>query len=285
MKAFTKSKSTTGRSATACGYCRQTGHSIRECPHVEYDYLEWQAFRVPHQSATLQHNRWLANDYSYWVKQVNKYYPKWEKAQQQTSPSGTRVATTRKCGFCRGEGHTRRDCPEMATMYADLLQANRNYRQAIYDRIVTQLGIGVGAVLKVQTQRGYYSNREIVEHIATVTALDIDTANVFQTVDSWALDRDFRGDANIEVMIGNDTRLISLDEILVTRPDGQSEKGFYRGGRYNTAEYVETIAPSKQPLEADWVDRDADAFEWLLKKKTKEWLLERSCISSINRWK
>ena len=105
MKAFTNSKSQTGRSKTSCGYCRQQGHSIRECPHIEYDFLEWQAHRVPHQSPTLQHNRWLINDYTYWVKQVNKYYPKWKKAQTTTSTGG-RVTAPRKCGFCRSEHHT-----------------------------------------------------------------------------------------------------------------------------------------------------------------------------------
>ena len=74
MKAFTKIKTSNGRSSSACGYCRQVGHSIRECPHIKFDHDEWQAHRVPHQSPTLQHNRWFMSDYTYWIKQINKYY-------------------------------------------------------------------------------------------------------------------------------------------------------------------------------------------------------------------
>ncbi len=284
MQAYRNSKSVTGRSSTSCGYCRQTGHSIRDCPHVEYDFLEWQAYRVPHKSPTLQHNRWLVNDYSYWVKQVNKYYPKWKKAQEQTTSSGTRVAPKRKCGFCRGEGHSRRDCTAMATTYANLLQANRNYRQALYDRLVGELGLGVGSVIKVQSESGYYSNRIVTEHIATVIDFNLGSANLFQTIDSWNLDREYRGEATIEVMVGENTRHLDLSQIEIRRPDGTMVGAFHRGGRWNQVQFVQSIAPAKQPLDPEWIDRDADAFEWLLKKRTKQWLDDRGCLNAINQW-
>lgn len=285
MKAFTKSRSQTGRSSTSCGYCRQQGHSIRDCPHVEYDYLEWQAYRVPHKSPTLQHNRWLSNDYSYWVKQVNKYYPKWKSAQETTSPTGRRIPATRKCGFCRDAGHSRKDCHEMATIYANLLQANRNYRKAVYDKLVTQLGFGVGAVIKVQQEHGYYSNRTTTESIATIVAINLDTANLFQTLDSWQLDGDYCGDASIEVMIGSETKHLEMRPFQVVAPDGTSSTGFHRSQRWNNVSYVETIARSTQPLDPEWVEDGADAFDWLLKKRTKQWLEERKCLDAINRWK
>lgn len=284
MKAFTNSRSQTGRSSTACGYCRQRGHSIRDCPHVEYDFLEWQAFRVPHQSPTLQHNRWLANDYSYWVKQVNKYYPKWKNAQV-TSSTGKRVTATRKCGFCRSEHHTRKDCTEMATIYANLLQANRNYRKAIYDKLVTQLGLGIGSVVKVQESRGYYANRTTVEHIATIIGFNLDTANVFQTGEGWQLDGDYCGDASIEIMVGDKTSTIEMKSFEITSPKGITYNGFNRTNRWHSVTLMETIAPSTQPLDSDWVDRDADAFDWLLKKRNKEWLEQRGCLDIIDRWK
>ena len=285
MEAYKNSKSQTGRSQTSCGYCRQRGHSIRECPHVEYDYLEWQAFRVPHKSPTLQHNRWLANDYSYWVKQVNKHYPRWKKAQETISPTGKRIPATRKCGFCRGEGHTRKDCPEMATIYANLLQANRNYRQALYDTMVARLGLGVGSVIKCQSENGYYSNRTITEHIGTIIGFNLGDVNVFQTIDGYRLDREYKGDGSVEVMIGEDTKFLDLTKISLTNTKGQNETAFARGNRWNTVELVTTIAHSKQPLDPEWVDRDADAFEWLLKKRNKEWLEEREILSAIDRWK
>ena len=102
-----------GRSSTACGYCRQTGHAIGDCPYVKYDHDEWAAFRVPHRSTSVQHCRWFLGDYSYWVKQVNKYYPKWVAAQERKAnkgkPRGQRSTAPKKCGFCGEAGHTRRN--------------------------------------------------------------------------------------------------------------------------------------------------------------------------------
>ena len=285
MKAFRNSKSQTGRSQSACGYCRQRGHSIRDCPHIEYDYLEWQAFRVPHKSPTLQHNRWLRNDYSYWVKQVDKYYPKWKAAQGKIDPTGKRVSAPRKCGFCRSTEHTRKDCPEMAKLYANLLQANRNYRKAIYEKLVTQLGLGIGAVVKVQESSGYYSSRVTKEHLGTIIGFNLDSANVFQTSDGYSLDSDYCGTAMIEVMVGEETKNLDLKSFTITDHKGQSSGAFNRCNRWSTCTLMETIAPSTQPLTAEWIDRDADAFQWLLKKRTHSWLQERGCLSIIERWK
>ena len=154
MKAFTKTKTSNGRSSSACGYCRQVGHSIRECPHIKFDHDEWQAHRVPHQSPTLQHNRWFMGDYTYWIKQINKYYPKWKSAQESVDKSTGRVVrSTRKCGFCGSTDHTRRQCPEMTRVYNKIVKANINYRQALYDRFVTDFGLGLAAMVKVQTGR------------------------------------------------------------------------------------------------------------------------------------
>ena len=288
MKAFTNSKSSTGRSTTSCGYCRTQGHSIKDCPYIKHDHDEWAAFRVPHKSPTLQTplGRWIMRDYSYWNKQIAKFYPKWERWQQPTNGSSRAVSTSpRLCGFCRGEGHTRRDCPEMAKIYANLLEANKNYRKALYDTLVSRLGLGIGAVIKVQTEQGYYSNRTHKEHIGTVMSFDLTSPNLFQMVDSYSLDRDYRGDVTIEVLVDGETKNLNLRDFAVTSPSGDSHTAFRRGHRWNTVDFVETIAPSQQPLDQEWVERDADAFEWLLKKRTKEWLEERSMLSIINQWK
>ena len=285
MEAFTNSKSQTGRSQTSCGYCRQQGHTIRDCPHVEYDFLEWQAYRVPHKSPTLQHNRWLVNDYSYWVKQVNKYYPKWKSAQQSVDKTtGKVVRSPRKCGFCRDAGHSRKDCHEMAVIYANLLQANRNYRQALYDGLVEKLGLGLGSVVKIQTESGYYANRTITEHIGTIVSFNLDKANVFQTVDNYHLEREYRGDAQVEVMVGEENYFLDLNKLLIEQPNGSTTNAMYRSHRWNQSALVETIAPSKQPLDPEWIERDADAFEWLLKKRTKQWLDDRGCLNAIKQW-
>ena len=51
------------------------------------------------------------------------------------------------------------------------------------------------------------------------------------------------------------------------------------------SEYVQTIAPSTQPLAPEWVDEGAEAFEWLLKKRDKSWLEDRGMLDIIEAWK
>ena len=293
MQAFNNSKQQSGRSSQSCGYCRTRGHSIKECPFIKHDHDEWAAFRVPHKSPTLTDTplgRWAMNDYSYWNKQIAKYYPKWERWQQPTNGSSRAVSTSpRLCGFCRGEGHTRRDCPEMAKIYKDLLQANRNYRQSLYDTFVSQFGLGVGAVIKVQQEQGRWSNREVVEKLVTIDSFDMDTANLFLSSDNYSVDRDYCGTIGITFLSGNEDASHGYNRNVMQVKDIIDQSGRHLARKsysyYAQAAYVETIAPSTQPLDPEWVDLGADAFEWLLKKRTKEWLEDRGMITLIDQWK
>ncbi len=288
MDAFRNSKSNGGRGKTSCGYCRTSGHSIKECPYIKYDHDEWRAFRVPHKSPTLTTpmGRWAMGDYSYWIKQIDKYYPKWEKWQQPQASTGKRVTSPRKCGFCRGSDHTRKDCTEMQRIYKDLLQANRNYRQSLYDTLVVNLGLGVGAVIKVQETSGYYNNKQVTEKLSTVEALDMDSANLFLAEQNYQLDSDYKGNIRVALLGGNGGYYGSPSINLKQMIDAQG-RNIAEGtsGYYSQVTYVETIAPSKTPLDPEWVDRDADAFEWLLKKRSKAWLEDRGLLKVIDRWK
>tara|TARA_B100000123_G_C25675718_1_gene404015 strand:+ start:58 stop:585 length:528 start_codon:yes stop_codon:yes gene_type:complete len=175
----------------------------------------------------------------------------------------------------------------MKKVYDDLLRANRNYRQAIYDKLVSQLGLGVGAVVKVQQQQGYYRNREIVESIGTIIDFNLETINLFRQVSGYSLDYDYMGEYEITVMIGDETKSLSIADIEITPPNPSrgSHNIVNRESRWNSVQLVSTIAPSKQVLSEDWIDNQASAFEWLLKKRTSEWLDERGCTPIIDRWK
>ena len=284
MKAFTKTKNSNGRSSSACGYCRQVGHSIRECPHIKFDHDEWQAHRVPHQSPTLQHNRWFMGDYTYWIKQINRYYPKWKAAQESIDKSTGRVVrSTRKCGFCGSTDHTRRQCPEMTRVYNKIVKANINYRQALYDRFVTDFGLGLAAMVKVQTGGGWRS--EPKESIGTIVGFDLGDVNLFRSTDNYNLDQDYRGNVHIIVRLpdGQEHHL-GLNEVRINNPRGSKDKWAERMWQYGRASYIETISRSTQPLDQEWVTNGADAFEWLLKKKSYEWLKARDMHNTITRW-
>jgi hypothetical protein len=292
MRAFENSKQNNGRSTTSCGYCRQRGHSIGTCPHIQYDYDEWSAFRVPHQSTTINHCRWFMNDYSYWIKQIDRYYPKFLAAQERKKNPTTRPRTAPKCGFCGDPNHNRRNCSELVSFGKRLKQANSNWRQAVFDKLVIEMGLGIGAVVKVQKSTNYYygSNREKPEElVAIIDGFDLSKCNMFCVNSS--IDSDYR--QGIEVTVtgdGGQTRLAFPDPLNARQPL-QDNKG--RGALvttnsyyYNSNKYVSTVARSEQPLDESWVSTGAmeDEFNWLLKKRSLEWLDDNGVVSQVETW-
>ena len=171
----------------------------------------------------------------------------------------------------------------MSSLYDKLLKANINYRQALFDKVVSDLGIGLGAVVKVQKSGGY--NRAPQEMLATVVGFDLGDINVFRTTNSYELDSEYKGKMTITVRANGEEMNLDLAEMLLAKPNGRLTKWaerWYSG--WNSASYVETIARSTQPLDQDWVTSGADAFQWLLKKKSYDWLDKRRMITTIDDW-
>ena len=284
-----------GRANSSCGYCRQTGHAIGDCPYVKYDHDEWAAFRVPHRSTSVQHCRWFLGDYSYWVKQVNKYYPKWVAAQERKKnkgkPRAQRSTAPKKCGFCGDTSHTRRNCSAMDTFTAKLKKANANFRQSYYDTIVKELGLGIGAAVKFKKRKGYSGDSE--EVIGIIDSFDLSSLNIFSV--NHNIDSDYRGVATITVSHGSDRMTLSLavedTASIYNRTKGRedskgraitSNQGYY----WNTVTYASTVAPSTKPLDESWVSEEAlaDEFTWVTKKRSYEWLEGRGVPSLIDAW-
>ena len=294
MRAFNNRNN--GRANSSCGYCRQTGHAISDCPYIEYDRDEWAAHRVPHKSPSIQHCRWFMSDYSYWMKQINKYYPKWRAAQERKKnkgkPKAQRTTAPKKCGFCATTGHTRRNCPTMNTFTTKLKEANANFRQSYYDTIVKNLGLGIGAAVKVKIRRGYSGDSE--EVIGIVDQFDLSSLNIFSVNSN--MDSDYRGLPEIMVSVGNQRYAMNLSVEDTSsryshtkgREDSQGRVLTATGGYYyNSVMFTSTVAPSTKPLDESWVSNEAlaDEFEWVTKKRSEEWLEGRGVPALVEAWK
>ena len=171
----------------------------------------------------------------------------------------------------------------MSQLKERLNKANVHYRQALYDRFVTELGLGVGAVVKVESHAGY--NRPPTESLGTIVSFDLGDVNLFKSTDSYRLDSDYKGNINIVVRVGSEEKTLSLLDVQVQTPKGRTEPWAQRSyGGWNSVKLIETVAPSKQPLDEEWVSNCATAFEWLLKKRTEEWMRERGMLKTIANW-
>ena len=291
MRAFENRNN--GRSNTSCGYCREAGHSIGDCPHIKYDHDEWSAYRVPYKGGGCKSNRWFLNDYTYWMKQVNKYYPKWVSAQERKKnkgkPKAQRTTVPKKCGFCREAGHNRKDCSQMQTFTENLKVANTNFRQSFYDTIVKDLGLGIGAVVKIRQRVGYTSDYK--EVIGIIDGFDLSALNIFSLCGQ--LDSDYRGFSEITVTVGNQRLRLDLTTRSgqnyygrVPRKDKQGREIVSTNHYYGAVEYIETVARSTEPLDETWVCTEAMAneFEWVTKKRNKDWFLQREVVALVKRW-
>ena len=174
----------------------------------------------------------------------------------------------------------------MAQVETDLKSANQNWRQALYDRLVTDLGLGIGAAVKVQQKNSYYARNDNSEpKIAIITKLDLDKCNLFSSHSH--IGYDYAMAPTIEVMM--DGRSYTLN--VGSRQDPlKSLCGkdllVSNGSYYGYVSFVETIGRCETPLDEEWVKEGLkDEFEWLLKKKTKEKLEDEYLIQAINRWK
>ena len=286
-----------GRSGTSCGYCREAGHAISDCPHIKYDHDEWAAFRVPHRGGGCKSNPWFLSDYSYWIKQVYKYYPKWVAAQERKAnkgkPRAQRSTAPKKCGFCGDTSHNRRNCSSMDTFREKLNKANAAFRQSYYNVIVKELGLGIGAAVKVMKRKGYSGESE--EVIGIIDEFDLSELNMFST--SNQVDYDYRGEAKVFVSVGSERYTLNLavessnanDRFrrFLPRTDNQGREIYSsRNSYWNSALYTSTVAPSEQPLDESWVSTGAMAneFEWLTKKRSLEWLNHHGIVDLVDRW-
>tara|TARA_Y100000034_G_scaffold48528_1_gene59907 strand:- start:2013 stop:2720 length:708 start_codon:yes stop_codon:yes gene_type:complete len=233
------------------------------------------------------------SDYSYWIKQIDRYYPKFLAAQERKKNPTTRNRTAPKCGFCGDPNHNRRNCSELESFAKRLKQANANWRQAIFDKLVTDYGFGIGAVVKVNRRQHHWNrrNEEPDELIGIIDGFNLSEANFFNV--NTSIDCDYRGNIVLTALIDGDQHPLIFKPTHASNRNYGLEDDKGRGAllrpsgyHYNAVEYVDTIARSEQPLDESWVSTGAleDEFNWLLKKRSLEWLSERGVDRQVKAW-
>jgi len=271
----------------SCSYCRKTDHRATECPIAAYDWEEWSNHRVPHRSASW--NSWKRYDYNAWYKQAMKVngmvLAKLEREAQKKAGTTTRRAPS-KCGFCGDTNHNRRNCESLASYKESFYTANQNWRRALHDKLVKEMGISVGAAIKVDVSRKRWNsdNQEPVYHIGLVTAISWDKGS-FLTPDR-NIDSDYRDQVEITVLVNGENKSLHFTEdlrdsagrIIVPRPSWW--------GSYSICKFVQVVGPSKTPLDEKWVtDGMKNEFDYLLKKRSLERLEDYRIIRQHDKWK
>ena len=210
MRGIQSKKNNKGSSKTnrvsSCSYCRDTAHSAPHCPHAPLVWKSLQKGIIPlaYLSSVRVTDKNGNQPVSGWRNPLCGYltmgrnwgdlYSSTEKAnamvekrilrEKEKSKKGSKKANkkvTQICGFCKGKGHSRRNCTDLTHWKAQLKKANRNFRKWFYEEYVVKQGLSTGAILSFEhsTQVRYNTPSKTFKCQSIVTAVNWDTVNVF----------------------------------------------------------------------------------------------------------
>ena len=303
--------SSSGNSKQSCSYCRDESHNASDCPHISGDWAMFKSFNIPCSDPDNWTNKPLpkANGQSNWNTQVqtarwfkdptgwSKWYAQCEKAhekqlkaiaREKSKTQGKKKAS--KCGFCGSLDHNRRACPTMDVFREDAIKANRNWRQAFYDEFVGRLGISEGALLTVQRSEWFASQQTTVENTAIVTGINWNELHT-------GCDHNFKGKRSHQTWRTDLEHALQQSVSLSVIVDGQrkvvnlgNEMGMptiSQGGSRGSYDWsVKSVLSRSETLKGqDWIDQGhADAVDYVIKKRSYEWLKDKGYIGLINKW-
>lgn len=275
-------------STPKCSYCREEGHNQYKCHHVARDWESLSKYRLPlDKDGKVIKRGWLGAYYAMDSDPLkanvpNNIFAAWFRACQKAMSGQIerkkkvktkRTNATRTCGYCGSTDHTRRGCEDMKQFLKDCYKANENWRKKAYEELVEQLGISVGACVKVKISRGWNSPEE--EKLGIITHINWDTLNLFSSCQSKS---DFaHSPLRIKVMVGSDTLLVSNVSSFFDIIGRNGHERTY----WNQCELVSIVTPATEKLPASWITDYKESFETLVKKKSLE-ILKNGMTSEYN---
>ena len=297
--------SSNGTPKRSCSYCGNPDHVVTDCPNAENDWAYFQRFEIPlkqgqdhwtiggragYNGANYDHWYRDPREWGKWFIECEKAIGKINRAKNKAKNKKSGKRSVSKCGFCGSTDHNRRQCPSMEQFKRRLLQANRGWRQRFYDKVVGELGLSVGAIVKVEIPRGW--QQPVEEKIAIVESINWDELSMFcYTLGddrSWRQRTrlEFQQSLSIVVNVGNNSHILRFDapranvhhhrESRLSDEYGVLADNF----GYRNVTFLSTVARSETPLDEEWVNQGhEDAMDFLIKKysmeKLKGWNVDK----------
>ena len=244
------------------------------------------------------HNRRMRYGRGHWFKNP-RYWGEWyqmamnahakQEAAKNKRKTPRKQRGPRKCGFCGGAGHTRRHCAEMLAFRQKAKRANQAIRRHVYDLLVTEHGLDVGALVEPMQRRYDYNTRQydnVSLGVCTVTSINWDKISVTSDINNSLagglprLDWELQTPITIEWITPDGNKghsQIDIGKPIVGNPD-ENQWG-------SRTFFNRVISPSPTPLDEEWVENARqDAFDWLSKKRNLEWLTNKSIVGLVDLW-
>ena len=213
-----------------------------------------------------------------WYEHCEKTYNEITRREKAaTTLQGKPKKAQRTCGFCGSKEHTRRNCTKMDMFLKDCHEANIKWRKAAYKELVQKHGISVGAAVIVsEKDRWYTHSGASKEHNGIITSINWDKMNVFTALPKKH--DDAYSPISIRIMLSNGNNAVinaglenfnCLDKGAIPRSWGHSFS------------LHAIVAPSKTPLEEEWITGYKESFKTLVKKRSFD-QLKNGMPSSYN---
>ena len=208
MRGLSSKKSISRRSRSTCSFCRSPDHQVTACPHIKtvwqslqkgvipLEYFKAKGVNDPNSNSNF---RWYlyGQNWGDLYRVAEKAHKSWENAQNRKNTPKQKRSAVQSCGFCKGKGHSRRNCDEITTYAALLKKANRNFRRWFYEEYVTRQGLSTGAIIEFDFLQEVW-NKPPQKHVVKTIVTDVnwDTINLFafhdwaNTQTSWSTDVD-----------------------------------------------------------------------------------------------
>ena len=225
------------RSSATCTYCNGN-HTITGCQEILDDAETGKKKRFA--------NRTFKEHYAMqWVEKKAKNKKKRSKAQ-------------RKCGYCKGEGHTRRDCKVMEKDREFLVQANRVWRQ-LYANNSGKFGYAPASLVKYNDSQYNYTTGQY----ETTTQMLLVGSELPSNLTVFVLSSQYNMRQEINIPLVGLQRPLSLREFV----KGSAIMSKLTGNSYSWGDKaIEVIKPSEYIFTDEWINAECDDIDFVLKK-------------------
>ena len=328
------------RSKSSCSFCRSTEHQVSQCPHVEpiWNNLEQGIIPLAYIEKVSNQSAHRYNPFNYYLrgdnwgdlfKQTAKAHTKVEaykerQRQKALNKGKAKTKRTKVCGYCGGQGHTRRTCGLLASHKTKLQKANRAFRTWVYNELVVERGLSTGAIVKLTAKidAGYNRSEERKSVTTLVTDVNWDSMNVFAVMATpetdWSRARQvgigqerlanianffisqisvktsFKtwDDAGFSLSNGYGTYGdLAADGVGVPYPTGHGSSrltnfatGNKAGWQAPSIEGFEVVSRAPQVLPSDWIDGFSDEMSVIFRKFSQDELDAIGVLDHIKEW-
>ena len=230
------------RSKSSCTYCAGD-HTITGCQKVRTDAKT--GATKPFSERTFREH--------YAMQYI-------ELKKSRKTSKGT---SNKKCGYCKGTGHSRKSCSAMQEDEKYLIKANRAWRR-VYAKESIEYGFAPASLIRYK-ERGAYVYGKGYQHSEEMYIVGSELPTNL-SVFAIAGDYNLKQDIYIPAVGRKDP--LCITDFIYRQPCTKALAG--QGYHWGSVDAVQVMSPSSFHFSEEWINGDCDDIVFALKKWNRE---------------